>query len=58
MAYRAVVPAVGRARVNDFLGNLDAPLVFANDRLQLILNNARITVERKRCSVATFPVAP
>ncbi len=45
-AYRAAVPQFGRDRVSDFLDNLDAPIVFANDLLQGNLSLAGKTLER------------
>ena len=44
--YRAVVPPFGRDRVSDFLDNLDAPIVFANDLLQGNMSLAGKTLER------------
>ena len=45
-AYRAAVPQFGRDRIADFLDNLDAPLVFANDILQGNAGLAGKTLER------------
>jgi len=45
-AYRAVVPPFGRDRVSDFLENLNAPLIFANDVLQGNITLAGKTLER------------
>jgi phospholipid-binding lipoprotein MlaA len=44
--YRAVVPPFGRDRVSDFLANLNAPLIFANDLLQGNVSLAGKTLER------------
>jgi phospholipid-binding lipoprotein MlaA len=45
-AYRFAVPPFGRDRVSDFLDNLNAPVVFANDMLQGNFKLASRTLER------------
>jgi len=44
--YVAIVPAVGRRSVRNFLNNLRSPVVFANDVLQFDLERAGITAGR------------
>lgn len=44
--YREVVPRFGRDRVRDFLGFLEAPIVFANDLLQGSPDRAGVTLGR------------
>lgn len=44
--YREVVPEFGRDRVEDFLTNLEAPLVFINDILQGEVSRAGTTLGR------------
>lgn len=45
-AYKTVTPAFARDRVDDFLGNLSAPVIFANDILQAEASRAGTTAAR------------
>ncbi|KJS38316.1 MAG: VacJ family lipoprotein [Hyphomonas sp. BRH_c22] len=45
-AYKTLTPAVARDRVDDFLGNLSGPVIFANDILQAEASRAGTTAAR------------
>lgn len=46
LGYRAAIPEWGRNRIDDFLGNLNTPIIFMNDVLQAEFGRAVQTVGR------------